>query len=159
MSEEIKEIRDAVGAAGTDAGAVALVTDAMMAGGAGTAVDAALAGTEIAGGAALGGAAFAAASVVGAGALGYEIGSRIDEATGASDTWSSSAVAADPSLARSAAEDWDNAGAAWDRGDHLEAIGEGAESVGKFVVGSAEAAADAVGDAISDAAQAVKDLF
>ncbi len=166
MSEdEIEGIRKDMGTAGTVAGVAGMATDVAMGGAAGATADAILAGgttvagAEITGAAAFGAGAFAAAGVVGAAALGYEVGSMIDQATGASDSISSAAVAADPSLARSAANDWDDAGAAWDRADHLEAIGEGAEAVGKFAVGTAEAAADAVGHAVTDAVDAVRDLF
>ena len=63
---------------------------------------------------------------------GWEVGKEIDDATGASDTWSSAAVDADPELARSAADDWD-------KGDH-------AKAVGKFLHSTGEAAWDAASD-------------
>ncbi len=63
---------------------------------------------------------------------GHEIGQQIDQATGASDKWSSAAVDADPQRAHDAAD-------AWDRGDHLEAVGD-------FAVGTAEAAIDKIED-------------
>jgi hypothetical protein len=78
--------------------------------------------------------------------FGYDVGTEIDKATGASDKLSTAAVDADPELALSASRDWDDANSAWDKGDHLEAIGDGASAVGKFVEGSAEAAWDAVTD-------------
>lgn len=84
--------------------------------------------------------------VVEAFGVGYDIGTKIDQATGASDKLSTAAVDADPELALSASNDWDDANAAWDKGDHLEAIGDGASAVGKFVEGTAEAAWDAVTD-------------
>jgi hypothetical protein len=91
--------------------------------------------------------------VIGAFETGYEIGTKIDQATGASDKLSTAAVDADPELALSASNDWDDANAAWDKGDHVEAIEDGASAVGKFVEGSAEAA----GSAIADGAEAVWD--
>jgi hypothetical protein len=90
---------------------------------------------------------------------GYEIGTQIDEATGASDAWSSAAVDADPDRASAAAEHWDDAGAEWDKGDHLEAIGDGAAAIGDFAVGTAEAAGSAIADGAEAAWDAVTDLF
>jgi hypothetical protein len=116
-------------------------------------------GAELGAGAAAAGGATIGAAVVGSFAAGYGIGTKIDEWTGASDKLSTAAVDANPELALSAANDWDDAHAAWDRGDHLEAIGDGASSVGKFVAGSAEAAVDAVGDALSDVGGAIADIF
>ena len=84
--------------------------------------------------------------VVGAFQEGYEIGTKIDQATGASDAISTAAVDADPSLAVSASNDWDDANTAWDKGDHVEAIEDGASAVGKFVEGTAEAAWDKITD-------------
>jgi hypothetical protein len=84
--------------------------------------------------------------VIGAFETGYEIGTQIDQATGASDKLSTAAVDADPELALSASRDWDDANAAWDKGDHLEAIGDGASAVGKFAEGAAEAAWDKITD-------------
>jgi hypothetical protein len=77
---------------------------------------------------------------------GYEIGTQIDQATGASDKLSTAAVDADPERAVAASEHWDDANAEWDRGDHLEAVGDGAAAIGDFAVGSAEAAVDAISD-------------
>jgi hypothetical protein len=92
-------------------------------------------------------------SVIGAFEKGYEIGTQIDQATGASDKLSTAAVDADPELALSASRDWDDANAAWDKGDYVDAVGDGASAVGKFAVGTAEAA----GSAIADGAEAVWD--
>jgi len=82
--------------------------------------------------------------------FGYDVGTQIDQATGASDKLSTAAVDADPGLARSASNNWDDATSEWDRGDHLEAVGDGAKAVGKFAEGLGEAAIDKVGDVISD---------
>ena len=114
---------------------------------------------ELGAGAAAAGGATIGAAVVGSFAAGYGIGTKIDEWTGASDKLSSAAVDANPELALSAANDWDDAGTAWDRGDHLEAIGDGASAIGKFAAGTAEAAVDAVGDALSDVGGAIADIF
>ena len=84
--------------------------------------------------------------VVGAFQEGYKIGTQIDHATGASDAISTAAVAADPELATSASNDWDDANTAWDKGDHVEAVEDGAAAVGKFVEGTAEAAWDKITD-------------
>ena len=81
---------------------------------------------------------------------GYHVGTEIDQATGASDKLSTAAVNADPELALSASNNWDDAKSEWDKGDHLEAVGDGAKAVGKFVEGSAEAAYDSAKDFISD---------
>jgi hypothetical protein len=78
--------------------------------------------------------------------FGYDIGTKIDKATGASDKLSTAAVDADPELARTAANHWDDANSEWDKGDHLEAIGDGAKAVGDFVEGTAEAAWDKITD-------------
>ena len=75
---------------------------------------------------------------------GYSVGQKIDEATGASDKWSSAAVDADPERARAAAD-------AWDRGDHLEAVGD-------FIVGSGEALVGAITDAFSGPEASVPDV-
>ena len=106
-------------------------------------------GAELGAGAAAAGGATIGAAVVGSFAAGYGIGTKINEWTGASDTLSTAAVDANPERALSAANDWDDAGAAWDRGDHLEAVGDGASAIGKFAVSSGEAAVDALGDAAS----------
>ena len=78
--------------------------------------------------------------------IGYDIGTEIDQATGASDKWSTAAVEQNPERAASAANDWDNAGAAWDKGEHLEAIEDGASAVGKFAESTAEAAWEGIKD-------------
>jgi hypothetical protein len=57
--------------------------------------------------------------------------------------------------ARAAANDWDDAGAAWDRGDHLEAVGDGASAIGTFAMSSGEAAVDPLGDAASAVGDAI----
>jgi hypothetical protein len=97
--------------------------------------------------------------VVGAFEKGYEIGTQFDQATGASDKLSTAAVDADPELALSASRDWDDANAAWDKGDHVEAIGDGVSAVGKFAVGTAEAAGSAIADGAEAAWDKVTDLF
>jgi len=106
-------------------------------------------GAELGAGAAAAGGATVGAAVVGSFAAGYGIGTKIDEWTGASDKLSTAAVDVNPERALSAANDWDDAGAAWDRGDHLEAVGDGASAIGKFAVSTGEAAVDALGDAAS----------
>ena len=78
--------------------------------------------------------------------IGQEIGHKIDQATGASDKWSTAAVEQNPERAQSAANDWDNANTAWDKGEHLEAIEDGASAVGKFAESTAEAAWDGIKD-------------
>jgi hypothetical protein len=92
-------------------------------------------------------------SVVGAFEKGYEIGTQIDQATGASDKLSTAAVDADPERAKDSAEHWDQAGAEWEKGDHVAAVEDGAVAIGDFAVGSAEAA----GSAIEKGAEAVWD--
>ena len=82
--------------------------------------------------------------------FGYQVGTEIDKATGASDKLSTAAVEANPERALSAANDWDNATSEWDKGDHLEAVGDGAKAVGKFAESTAEAAYDKVADVVSD---------
>ena len=62
---------------------------------------------------------------------GTDAGRRLDEATGASDTWSTAAVDADPELARSAADDWD-------KGDHAKAVGKFARATGEAIVDGVE---------------------
>jgi hypothetical protein len=106
-------------------------------------------GAELGAGAAAAGGATVGAAVVGSFAAGYGIGTKIDEWTGASDKLSTAAVDVDPERALSAANDWDDAGAAWEKGDHLEAVGDGASAIGKFALSSGEAAVDAIGDGIS----------
>lgn len=137
MSED--EIHKDVSTAGTVAGAGAMAVDGVMGGAAGATADAILAGegalatgAEVTAAGAAGAGVFAGASVVGAFALGYEVGTMIDNATGASDKWSGAAVDADPERAKDAAD-------AWDRGDHLEAVGD-------FIVGSGEALIDKIED-------------
>jgi hypothetical protein len=162
MTEE--DVSKTIGEAGGAAGAEALVLEGIarsagMVGGVGAAADAVLAGGAAAegltaGAAAVGGAGVAA-GVVGAFATGYWVGEKIDDLTGASDKLSSAAVDADPELALSASNDWDDAGTAWDRGDHLEAVGDGASAVGKFALGSAEAAIDGIGSVASDIGDAI----
>ena len=61
----------------------------------------------------------------------YERGERWGEETGITPGWANSAHDADPELAKSAADDWDN-------GDH-------AKAVGKFLYGTGEAIAGGVG--------------
>jgi hypothetical protein len=78
--------------------------------------------------------------------IGQEIGHEIDDATGASDKWSTAAVEQNPERAQSAANDWDNANAAWEKGEHLEAIEDGASAVGKFAESTAEAAWEGIKD-------------
>ena len=90
---------------------------------------------------------------------GYEIGTRIDQATGASDKLSTAAVDADPELALSASRDWDDANAAWEKGDHMEAIGDGASAVGKFAEGTAEAAGSAIADGAEKVWDEITDIF
>ena len=97
--------------------------------------------------------------LVGAFETGYDIGTRFNEATGASDKLSTAAVDADPELALSASNDWDDANAAWDKGDHLEAIGDGASAVGKFAVGTAEAAGSAIADGAEKVWDEITDIF
>ena len=98
-------------------------------------------------------------SVIGAFEKGYEIGTKIDQATGASDKLSTAAVDADPELALSASNDWDDANAAWDKGDHIEAIGDGASAVGKFAMGTAEAAGSAIADGAEKVWDEITDIF
>ena len=86
--------------------------------------------------------------VGGAFKVGYDIGTKIDQATGASDKLSTAAVAADPELAVSASKDWDDAQTAWDKGDHVDSVGDGVSAAGKFIEGSAEAAWDKLTDII-----------
>ncbi len=162
MTEE--DISHGIGEAGATAGAEALALEgvaraASMTGGVGAAADAVLAGGAAAeglsaGAAAVGGAGVAA-GVVGAFATGYWVGEKIDDLTGASDKLSTAAVDADPELALSASNDWDDAGTAWDRGDHLEGVGDGASAVGKFALGTAEAAADGIASVASDIGDAI----
>ena len=162
MTEE--DVSHAVGEAGGAAGAEALALETAargmgLVGGAGAAADAVLAGGAAAeglsaGAAAVGGGAIAAGAV-GAFATGYWIGEKIDDLTGASDKLSTAAVDADPELALSAANDWDDAGTAWDKGDHLEAIGDGASAIGKFAVGSVEAAGEGIASVASDIGDAL----
>jgi hypothetical protein len=101
----------------------------------------------------------AGGKVVGAFETGYEIGTKIDQATGASDKLSTAAVDADPERAQAAAEHWDDAGAEWDKGDHVAAIGDGAAAIGDFAVGTAEAAGSAIADGAEAAYDAITDLF
>jgi hypothetical protein len=122
---------------------------ALFGGGEGAAALLAGGGAELGAGAAAAGGATIGAAVVGSFAAGYGIGTKIDEWTGASDKLSTAAVDVDPERALSAANDWDDAGAAWDRGDHLEAVGDGASAIGKFALSTGEAAVDALGDAAS----------
>jgi hypothetical protein len=160
------EIRDATGKAGTAFGAAQMGIDAAMGGQATATFEAVAAGeTTLASGAeitaagAAGAGVAAVAGVAAAGAIGYEIGTWIDHATGASDKLSTAAVDADPALAQKSAQHWDDAGESWDKGDHLQAIGQGAEAVGDFIEGSAEAAVDKVENLASDAWDAVTDIF
>lgn len=101
----------------------------------------------------------AGGKVVEAFETGYEIGTKIDQATGASDKLSTAAVDADPERAQAAAQHWDDAGAEWDKGDHIAAIGDGAAAIGDFAVGTAEAAGSAIADGAEAAWDAVTDLF
>ena len=101
----------------------------------------------------------AGGKVVEAFEVGYKIGTEIDQATGASDKLSTAAVDADPELALSASNDWDDANAAWDKGDHVEAIADGASAVGKFAVGSAEAAGSAIADGAEKVWDEITDIF
>ena len=94
---------------------------------------------------------------VGAFATGYWVGEKIDDLTGASDKLSTAAVDADPELAMKAAEHWDDAGAEWDRGDHLSAVGDGAAAIGDFALGTAEAAGGAIVDGVEAAGSAIAD--
>ena len=82
--------------------------------------------------------------------VGYEIGTEIDKATGASDAWSTAAVEQNPERALSAANNWDDAQANWDKGEYVDAIGDGASAVGKFAESTAEAAWDGAKDFVSD---------
>ena len=91
--------------------------------------------------------------------FGYEIGTEIDKATGASDKLSTAAVNVNPERALSASNNWDDATSEWDKGEHLEAIGDGAKAVGKFAESLGEAAVDKVEDLASDAYDAITDLF
>jgi hypothetical protein len=166
MTEE--DVSSGVGDAGNVAGAAGLGLEAVaraasMTGGASAAADAVLAGGAAAEGLSAGAAAVgvgtAAAGVVGAFATGYWVGTQIDEATGASDALSTAAVDADPELARSAANDWDNAGAEWSNGEYGSAVADGASSVGKFAVGSVEAAGSAIADGAEKAWDEITDIF
>jgi hypothetical protein len=78
--------------------------------------------------------------------IGYEIGTEIDKATGASDVISTAAVDVNPERAVSASNDWDNANANWDKGEYVDAVGDGASAVGKFAESVGEAAWDKVTD-------------
>lgn len=101
----------------------------------------------------------AGSSVVDAFKEGYDIGTKIDQATGASDKLSTAAVDADPERATAAAEHWDNAGAEWDKGDHVAAIEDGAAAIGDFAVGTAEAAGSAIADGAEAVWDGITDLF
>jgi hypothetical protein len=168
MTEE--EISHGIGEGGSAAGAEGLALEGAaramsLTGGAAGAADALLAGGAAAEGLSVGAAAVGGGAIVagaaGAFATGYWVGEKIDNLTGASDKLSTAAVDADPERAQAAAQHWDDAGTEWSRGDHLEAIGDGAASIGDFAVGSVEAAgsavasgAEAVGGAIADGAEA-----
>lgn len=82
--------------------------------------------------------------------FGYEVGTKIDQATGASDKISTAAVDVNPERAASASNNWDDATSEWDKGEHLEAIGDGAKAVGKFAESVGEAAVDKVEGWIED---------
>jgi hypothetical protein len=82
--------------------------------------------------------------------VGYEIGTEIDQATGASDKWSTAAVEQNPERALSAASDWDSASSEWDKGEYGSAVADGASAVGKFAESTAEAAWDGAKDLVSD---------
>ena len=101
----------------------------------------------------------AGGKVVDAFEAGYDIGTKIDQATGASDKLSTAAVDADPERAQAASGHWDDANSEWEKGDHIAAIGDGAAAIGDFAVGSAEALGSKVEDLAESAWDAVTDIF
>jgi hypothetical protein len=82
--------------------------------------------------------------------FGYDVGTKIDQATGASDKISTAAVDVNPERAYSASQNWDNATEAMDKGDYVEGVEQGAKAVGKFAESVGEAAYDKVADVVSD---------
>lgn len=152
MSEDDKiqeAIKEGLSAASMVAGAVGLGTNYAMqvvpvvdATGAavsgGEAANLVVTGGEIAGGAAAGGVVIAAASVVGAAALGYRIGTEINERTGLSKNYADAVNDADPALIVSAGQHWEDAKEEMMRDDPLGAFGDTVASAGQLAVAGNE---------------------